>query len=122
MGRNRSLWQLSLAVAIAAVLILGQSIVNAKDRDAKVAANPIAGTGTLSGTVKAAKEFKAAKVYATNRDNHTVFMVYTLDGRYRFIGLFPGNYDVSISENGFSGGDPQSVAVKAGENASADFT
>lgn len=122
MRRNRSLWPLSLAVAIAAVLVLGQSIVNAKDRDTKVAANPIAGTGTLSGTVKATKEFKAAKVYATNQDNHTGFMVYTLDGRYRFIGLFPGNYEVSVGENGFSGGDPQRVTVKAGENATADFT
>ncbi len=73
----------------------------------------IAGTGTLSGTVKAPKEFKAAKVYAKNLDKNVVYMVFTEDGKYQAVDLFPGNYEVSVTKNGFSGGDVQKVTVTA---------
>jgi streptogramin lyase len=82
----------------------------------------ITGTGTLSGTVKAPAEFRAAKVYAKNLDKNVVYMVFTEDGKYQAVDLFPGNYEVSVTKNGFSGGDVQKVTVSAGGNATADFS
>src|SRR5260370_30093347 len=86
------------------------------------ATGTLAGTGTLSGSVKAPKEFKAAKVYAKNVDKNVVYMVFTEDGKYQAVDLFPGNYEVSVTKNGFSGGDVQKVTVTAGGNATADFS
>ncbi len=86
------------------------------------ASGTLAGTGTLSGSVKAPKEFKAAKVYAKNVDKNVVYMVFTEDGKYQAVDLFPGNYEVSVTKNGFSGGDVQKVTVTAGGNATADFS
>jgi streptogramin lyase len=82
----------------------------------------ITGTGILSGTVKAPAEFKAAKVYAKNLDKNVVYMVFTEDGKYQAVDLFPGNYEVSVTKNGFSSGDVQKVTVTAGGNATADFS
>jgi streptogramin lyase len=82
----------------------------------------VTGTGTLSGTVKAPGEFKAAKVYAKNLDKNVVYMVFTEDGKYQAVDLFPGNYEVSVTKNGFSGGDVQKITVTAGGNATADFS
>ena len=121
MERKASYLPVVLAGVFIALMSMGQSVMGGKDRDSKGAASPVVGTGTLSGTVKAPKEFKAAKVYATNQVNHVVFMVYTMDGRYRFVNLFPGNYDVRVNKNGFTAGDPQSVIVNTGKNSTADF-
>ena len=85
------------------------------------AATTIAGMGTLSGTVKAPKEFKAAKVYARNLDKNVTYMVFTQNGTYRAINLLPGAYEVSVVKNGFAG-DAQKITIKAGANASADFS
>jgi len=52
---------------------------------------------------ESAKEFKAAKVYAKNLDKNVVYMVFTEDGKYQAVDLFPGNYEVSVTKNGFSG-------------------
>src|SRR3984893_1998780 len=82
----------------------------------------ITGTGTLSGTVKAPTEFKAAKVYAKNLDKNVVYMVFTEDGKYQAVDLFPGNYEVSVTKNGFASADAQKVTVTAGGNATADFS
>src|SRR3984893_19033176 len=71
----------------------------------------IAGTGTLSGTVKAPAEFKAAKVYAKNLDKNVVYMVFTEDGKYQVVDLFPGNYEVSVTKKGVSGGGVQKGAL-----------
>jgi virginiamycin B lyase len=81
----------------------------------------LAGMGSLSGAVKAPKEFKAAKVYAKNVDKNVVYMVFTENGRYHAVDLFPGNYEVSVTKNGFSGGDVQKVTITAGGSATADF-
>ena len=86
------------------------------------ATSAIAGTGSLSGTVKAPKEFKAAKVIATNVDKKVVYMVFTEDGRYQAVDLFPGNYEVTVEKNGFVAGDVQKVTVTADANATADLT
>src|SRR5260370_24361408 len=86
------------------------------------ATGTLAGTGTLSGTVKAPAEFQAAKVYAKNLDKNVVYMVFTEDGKYQAVDLFPGNYEVRFRKNGFSGGDVKKVTVTAGGNATADFS
>lgn len=122
MNRRSSLAAIGIGLMFAGILVAGRSTMGEKSPDTKVTGNPIAGTGSLSGVVTAPKEFKSASVYATNKDNRTVFMVYTVDGHYRFVGLIPGNYDVTVAKNGFSGGNAQSVTVEAGKNASADLT
>jgi virginiamycin B lyase len=124
---NRKLWLLTtLGLVGMAVILAGvQPGANGQmkaDKSAVAGANMIAGTGSISGTVKAPKEFKAAKVYAKNVDKKVVYMVFTEDGTYKTIDLFPGNYEVSVVKNGFSGGDVQKVTVTAGANATADFT
>src|SRR5260370_14586656 len=125
---NRKLWLSGLVVAISFGFVFsrvetafsGQS--KAMNSPGAGAMGTIAGTGTLSGTVKAPTEFKAAKVYAKNVEKNVVYMVFTEDGKYQAVDLFPGNYEVSVTKNGFSGGDVQKVTVTAGGNATADFS
>ena len=75
----------------------------------------IAGTGTVSGTVTAAKPFKAAHVYLYNLDKHVMYMVYTNAGAFRAVALFPGNYEVTVRGRGLES-PPQKIVVKAGDN------
>ena len=82
----------------------------------------ISGMGSLSGTVTAPKEFKAAKVYVHNLDKNVVYMVYTTGGKYQAVDLFPGNYEVTVEKSGFNGGEPQKVTVTPGANATADLS
>jgi streptogramin lyase len=82
----------------------------------------IAGMGTISGMVKAPKEFKAAKVFARNVDKNITYMVFTENGRFRAVDLFPGNYEVSVAKNGFTGGDVQKITIKAGGNTTVDLS
>jgi streptogramin lyase len=81
----------------------------------------ISGTGALSGTVQAPKPFKAARVYARNVDKNILFMVYTAGGRYHAVNLFPGNYEVSVQEKGFTS-QVQTVIVRAGASSTLDFS
>jgi virginiamycin B lyase len=76
---------------------------------------------SLSGTVRADKPFQAAKVYLRNPARHVTYMVYTNQGRYRAVGLFPGAYAVSVEKGGFSAAS-QAVAIEAGKSGTADFT
>jgi hypothetical protein len=85
------------------------------------AASPLAGLGSASGTVKAPQEFKSAKVYLKNVDKNVVYMVFTDGGRYQAVDLFPGNYEVSVTKNGFTGGDAQKITIAPGGHATADF-
>ncbi len=122
------IWLSGLLGAIGLVLIFsaGRTAFSGQSKAMKSASisttGAIAGTGTLSGNVKAPKEFKAAKVYAKNLDKNVVYMVFTEDGKYQAVDLFPGNYEVSVTKNGFSGGEAQKITVTAGGNATADFT
>ena len=118
---KRQMWLLDiLGTGIVVLVLLGiQPAVNSQTKANKGA---IAGMGSLSGTVKAPKEFKAAQVYARNVDKNVVYMVYTEGGKYQAVDLFPGNYEVSVTKNGFSGGDVQKVTITSGSNATADFT
>src|SRR5215467_10404726 len=102
-----------------------ESVMNGQMRANKSAVaggSMISGMGSLSGTVKAPKEFKAAKVYAHNLDKNVVYMVYTVGGKYSMTDLFPGNYEVSVIKSGFNGGEVQKVSVTAGASATADLT
>jgi streptogramin lyase len=116
------LWVTLGAAGLALISFSVLPTVSGQSNGTKAGVAPLAGTGTLSGTVKAPKEFKAAKVYAKNVDKNVVYMVYTEDGHYQVVDLFPGNYDVSVTKNGFTGGDVQKVTVTAGGNATADLT
>jgi hypothetical protein len=57
-----------------------------------------------------------------NVDKNVVYMVFTEGGRYQAVDLFPGNYEVSVTKNGFTGGDAQKVTIASGGSATADFT
>src|SRR6266566_4116873 len=125
---NRKLWLSGLVVAIGLGIIFSR-VKTAFSGQGKAMNSPgasttgtIAGTGALSGTVKAPTEFKAAKVYAKNLEKNVVYMVFTEDGKYQAVDLFPGNYEVSVTKNGFSGGDAQKVTVTEGGHATADFS
>src|ERR1700704_1412034 len=126
MKRKLSLTGLIGTIALTLVSSAVDTAFSGQNKAMKNAAisvtDTLAGTGTLSGSVKAPKEFKAAKVYAKNVDKNVVYMVFTEDGRYQAVDLFPGNYEVSVTKNGFSGGDVQKVTVTAGGNATADFS
>src|SRR6202790_1270408 len=125
---NRKLWLVGLLGTVSLLLFFSavNTAFSGQNKAMKSAAidatDTLAGTGTLSGTVKAPKDFKAAKVYAKNMEKNVVYMVFTEDGKYQAVDLFPGNYEVSVTKNGFSGGDVQRVTVAAGGNATADFS
>src|ERR1700676_1926044 len=126
MNRKLLLSGLIATIAFAFVFSAVETTFSGQNKSMKSAGGgamtTLAGTGTLSGSVKAPKEFKAAKVYARNVDKNVVYMVFTEDGKYQAVDLFPGNYEVSVTKNGFSGGDVQRVTVAAGGNATADFS
>src|ERR1700683_12949 len=124
---DRKLWFSGLGWAFGFALVFGAgATVNAQNRSEKSAgagaSSTLAGLGSISGTVKAPKEFKAAKVYVKNVDKNVVYMVFTEGGRYQAVDLFPGNYEVSVTKNGFSGGDVQKITIASGASATADFT
>ena len=73
----------------------------------------VPGTGTVSGTVTASQPFQAAQVYLRNVDKRVVYMVYTQDGRFRAVALFPGTYEISASTRHLES-DPQTLVVEAG--------
>jgi len=80
------------------------------------------GTASISGTVTSEKEFKGAKVYATNLEKNVVFMVYTAGGHYQFVNLFPGTYEVRVEKNGFDSEGPKKVSVSSSGDVKADFS
>src|SRR5258708_23396075 len=126
MKRKLLLYGLIGTIALTLVLSAVDTAFSRQNKAMKSAAvsatGTLAGTGTLSGSVKAPKEFKAAKVFAKKVDKNVVYMVFSEDGKYQAVDLFPGNYEVSVRKSGFSGGDVQKVTVTAGGNATADFS
>ena len=81
----------------------------------------VPGTATLSGTVTASNPFTAAQVYIRNVDHGIVYMVYTNQGRYRAVAIFPGTYEVSASTKHLES-DTQTVTITAGEPAEVDLS
>jgi streptogramin lyase len=51
-------------------------------------------TAKISGSVTAQAPFRAAQVYAWNRDRSMLYMVFTRDGRYDAPKVLPGAYEV----------------------------
>ena len=92
------------------------------DKSAVAGASQIAGLGSISGSVRAPKDFKAAKVFAHNVDKNVTYMVFTDAGRYTAVDLFPGNYEVTVAKNGFSSEDVQKITLAPGGTATADLT
>ena len=76
----------------------------------------VPGTGKLSGTVTAPQAFTAAQVYIRNVDLGIVYMVYTNQGRYSAVALFPGNYEVIVSTKHLES-DAQTVTIAAWDTA-----
>src|ERR1700730_16874487 len=125
MNRKLSLLSILGLLGVALVWIAVQPSLRGQmkaDKSAIAGTNMISGMGSLSGTVKAPKEFKAAKVYARNVDKNVIYMVYTEGGIYQMVDLFPGNYEVSVMKSGFDGGEAQKVTVTPGGNATADLS
>jgi streptogramin lyase len=85
----------------------------------EAAASP--GMATISGTVEAPKPFKAAQVYIRNTDKRILYMVYTQAGRFRAVQLFPGHYEVTVTEKGFTS-DKQTLDIKAGDTPTVKMT
>src|SRR5467141_3780116 len=77
----------------------------------------LTGMATMTGSVTAGKPFKAAQVYIRNTDKRILYMVYTNAGQFRALGLFPGNYEVSVTARGLKS-DIQRLAIKAGDTPS----
>ena len=124
---DRKLWCSGLVWALELALVFGVAATagaqNKSEKSAGAGAtSTLAGLGSISGTVKAPKEFKAAKVYVKNVDKNVVYMVFTEGGRYQAVDLFPGNYEVSVTKNGFTGSDVQKITIASGGSATADFT
>ena len=42
-------------------------------------------------------------------------------GRYQAVDLFPGNYEVSATKNGFADSDVQKITIASGGSATADL-
>jgi len=83
--------------------------------------NKVPGTATLTGTVTAPTAFQAARVYARNTDKNIIYMVYTGEGRYQAVALFPGPYEVWVEKTGFES-DRQEFQIEAGEILNVDFS
>jgi len=124
---DRKLWSSGLVWALEFALLFGVAAAASGQSKSEKSAGAgstgtLAGLGSISGAVKAPKEFKAAKVYVKNVDKNVVYMVFTEGGRYQAVDLFPGNYEVSVTKNGFTGSDVQKITIASGGSATADFT
>src|SRR5438093_13533489 len=112
--RSISSRQIAAAVALA-WLVFSTSAPNAAPRGS-ARDQALQGTASLSGTVTAAKPFKAAQVYIRNVDKRMLYMVYTNAGAFRAVALLPGNYEVNVQAKGGFESDVQKLAVKAGDH------
>ena len=80
----------------------------------------LADAATLTGTVASDAPFTAARVHIRNVDRRIGYMVYTREGRFRAVALFPGRYEVTAAAPGLTS-DVQHVTLEAGERASVDL-
>ena len=110
-GANRYVARLSAVAMCASVLVLTGVGVQAE----------VPGTATVSGTVTASESFTAAQVYLRNLDRDMVYMVYTNQGAYRAVALFPGTYEVSASTKRLES-DVRTVTLSAGDAGEVDLT
>ena len=110
----------ALLVAVAVMLlVLGMDRVEAAE--ATLSANPIPGMASLSGTVRAPSTFNTARVYIRNEERGILYQVFTQDGCYRAVALFPGEYQVSVSAEGLES-DIQSLTLRVGDSPTLDLS
>ena len=113
---------LTVAAAAASVFVGPGRWATASLMKVEAAAPPgMPGMATISGTVEASKPFKAAQVYIRNTDKRILYMVYTQAGHFRAVALFPGHYEVTAVEKGFTS-DKQPLDVKAGDAPTVKVT
>ena len=74
----------------------------------------LADMASLTGTVEATGPFNAAQVYIRNAERRMLYMVYTNAGRFRAVGLLPGNYEISVQARGLVS-DVQNLVINAGD-------
>jgi streptogramin lyase len=119
-----------VAIVVAAIIVIAAGVFQVRGAAAPAqtqaarrpaAATGMAGMATMTGTVTAGKPFKAAQVYIRNTDKRILYMVYTNAGQFRARGLFPGNYEVSVTARGLTS-DVQRLAIKAGDAPSMRFS
>src|SRR5439155_17752066 len=110
--RSISSRQIAAAVALA-WLVFSTSAPNAAPRGS-ARDQALQGTASLSGTVEAAKPFKAAQVFIRNVDKRMLYMVYTNAGKFRAVALLPGNYEINVQARGLES-DVQKLVIKAGD-------
>ena len=110
-GANRYVARLSAVAMGASVLVLTGAGLQAE----------VPGTATVTGTVTASEPFTAAQVYLRNLDRDMVYMVYTNQGRFRAVALFPGAYEVSASTKRLES-DVRTVTLGAGDAGEVDLT
>ena len=123
-GASATMWRsgsralLGTVAAACVVVVLGTQGVAAQPAAGQA---PIPGLANVAGMVESPSPFTAARVYLRNVDKHILYMVYTAAGRYRAVALFPGDYEVGVSAEGFES-DLQTVTLVAGDSLEIDFS
>lgn len=79
------------------------------------AAEGIAGTATLTGTVRADAPLNAVQVYAKNHDRSMLYMVYSNDGRFNTVNLMPGGYEIWAEKGGLKS-EHKMMRIDAGDS------
>ena len=109
-GRHLLILAIAATGLVAGYAASGGTIgATAQRRDAS-----LQGTASLTGTVEAAKPFKAAQVFIRNVDKRMLYMVYTNAGKFRAVALLPGNYEINVQARGLES-DVQKLVIKAGD-------
>jgi streptogramin lyase len=70
---------------------------------------------SVTGTVEAARPFKAAQVYLRNVDRRMSYMVYTQAGKFRAVALLAGNYEIRAEARGLQS-EVQKLVIRNGDN------
>jgi virginiamycin B lyase len=113
----------SVALSLASLTFIGCAATQADEPAAASAqaASTADGLGTLTGRVTAPKAFQAAKVTAHNLDRNVKYTVFTGQGRYRAVKMFPGRYTVTVVKPGFAT-TRQNVTIDPGSSVNLDFS
>jgi streptogramin lyase len=121
MGARVSL-RVALSAALSAVVALAWlSACGSRDAAAPAGASTsLQSMARASGNVTAPRAFTAAQVYLYNAKRQVRYMVFTQQGRFRAVALYPGNYEVRASAAGLES-EPRTVQLAAGDNAPLDL-
>src|SRR3954451_1501288 len=121
MRSSRGRWTRARQALVLAVAMLGLAVGYAASgggtpaaAQSRPRAESLQGTASMTGTVDAAKPFKAAQVYIRNVDTRMLYMVFTAAGKFRAVALLPGSYEINVQARGLES-DVQKLVVKAGD-------